>query len=233
MKITKFDLLKLRNEEIAQFFTEFKDLVQQYDAKTLNIEALFNVFLLNYKQIGEALNLIVKSSITAKLAAADELRDDAYRGFKYLIKGSTYHFDTDKKDAALKIKNVLDRYNGLEIKAYEQETASYNALLAELKTDLYAEVKLLGFNDWVKQMQSTNDEFDKLMSSRFDEGASKTDLRMKEIRFEIGNVYQSMVNRIEASILLNGEAAYADFVKKINQRIDYHANVIASRNGRN
>ena len=233
MKIKKLDLLNLRNEEIAQFFTEFKDLVLLHDATTLNIEALFATFLVNYKQIGEALNLIIKSTITAKLVAADEVRDDAYRGFKYIVKGNTYYFDADKKEAAIKIQNVLDRYNGMERKAYEQETASYNALLAEFKNDLSTEIKLLGLNDWIKQMQTTNEAFNALMSSRFDEGASQTDLRMKEIRIEIGNVYQSITNRIEASILLNGEAAYTDFVKKLNQRIEYHTNVIATRRGRN
>jgi hypothetical protein len=41
-----------------------------------------------------------------------------------------------------------------------------------------------------------------------------------------------MPERLDASMLLNGEAIYAPFVKALNIRTDHYANIIVQRKGR-
>jgi hypothetical protein len=53
-----------------------------------------------------------------------------------------------------------------------------------------------------------------------------------EVRRECEAVYRQIVERIEALILLNGEALYADFVNELNNLIRRNNNILAARKGR-
>ena len=76
--------------------------------------------------------------------------------------------------------------------------------------------------EWVEELESNNTTFDQLMTDRFDEADDKTRLRMKNVRKEIDKAYKAIAKRINALIIVNGEATYTDFVNKLNLRIDYY-----------
>jgi len=72
-----------------------------------------------------------------------------------------------------------------------------------------------------------------LKESRYSEDASKTQLVMKEARTKVDASYRAMVTRINALIIVNGDAAYKTFVNELNARIDSSNLIIAQRQGRN
>ena len=53
---------------------------------------------------------------------------------------------------------------------------------------------------------------------------------MKEVRLEVDAAYRTIVSRINALIIVTGEAPYAEFVKELNARIG-RAQDAASRKG--
>jgi hypothetical protein len=232
MKTQRFEYEKLRNEEHYKFYTEFKELVLAADATTLNISDLFAAFLVLFAQEGEALNLILKSAFTAALADADLLRDTTSRGLRQSVKGFANHFVAAKQKAAANIQIVLDSYNDMEVKPYDQETAAITALLLELTGNLAADVQTLGLGDWVAELQRTNDAFDTLMKSRFTDDAGKTTLRMKQTRKAADQCYRQIIDRVDALILINGVAKYTAFISELNQRAERFSNTLAMRQGR-
>ena len=232
MKTHRFEYEKLRNEEHYKFFTQFKELVTAANATTLNIEELYATFLVLYAQEGEALNVILKSEFTAELVDADLQRDITSRGLRLSVKGFANHFVPAKQKAAANIQIVLDSYYDMEIKPYDQETASIAALLLEFTGNLAADVQTLGLGDWVTELQRTNDAFDTLMKSRFTDDAGKTTLRMKQTRKATDQCYRQIIDRLDAIILINGVTKYTAFVSELNQRADRFANTLAMRQGR-
>jgi hypothetical protein len=93
-------------------------------------------------------------------------------------------------------------------------------------------VATLGLDEWINQLDADNQAFDALLQTRYTENAGKQKVRMSEIRMETDRCYRDMLDRIEASMLLNGETPYAPFVSALNIYAEHYANVIAQRKGR-
>ena len=232
MKCNRFKNEDLRNEEWFQLNTEFKTLVEQYNPATLGIEVLFNKFLPLYANADEALEVIRKSATTEQIAEADNVRDVVFRGFADSVKSAQNHFDSAKRDAAKRIKIVLDKYGNIARKSYDEETASIYNLLQEMNGTYANDIATLGLGDWVSQLEADNKAFDALMQTRYGETSSRTELRMVNVRTETDRCYRDTLDRLDALMLINGDEQYAPFVKDLNTRIDRFSNIIAQRKGR-
>jgi len=92
-------------------------------------------------------------------------------------------------------------------------------------------VALVGLNDWVAELNANNQAFDNLKNSRYTEETKRTQLIMKQERAKVDTVYHQMTDLINAYMLVEGEAAYADFVNELNRRIISHSNTLAIRQG--
>jgi hypothetical protein len=249
-KIKRVRQKELPNEIWFQLYTVIKDLFEDDDAAreddepnedtgrpyspdTLGIAELFTLFLIWYDKADEALELIRKSATTEKLAEADAARDITFRGFSAAVFSAVNHFDAAKRDAARRVQVVLNHYGNLARKSYDAETAALYNILQEFTGANAGDIALLGLNDWVVQLETENKAFSALMETRYNENARKTDLRMREVRNETDRIYRQMIERIEALALINGDEAYAPFVKDLNTRLERFADIIAQRKGRN
>jgi hypothetical protein len=229
MKIKDFSLVRLRNEEHFQFFTSFRDLVLVFTVAALKIELLFNLFLAAYANELEALNIIRKNSISDDLVDADDERDSVFRGYCDAVKSALNHFNADVRAAAKRLQVVLDTYGNLAIKPYDAETGGLNSLINDLTTTYAADIATVGLAGWVTELAAKNKAFDDLKNNRYSNEAAKTILRMKEERVKTDALYRQLVERINALIVVEGEAAYAGFVGELNKRIEGYDNTIALR----
>jgi hypothetical protein len=232
MKFRRFRIEDLKNEEWFQFYTEFKTLAEQYSPATLNIDALFATFLSLYAGADAALEIIRKSAATEQLAETDHARDVVFRGFSDTVKAGLSHFDSAKREAARRLEIVLNHYGNIARKSYDEETATIYNFLQEVNGVHAADVAALGLGEWVSKLDADNKAFDALLQTRYTENAGKPDVRMSEIRRETDRNYRDMLDRIDASILLNGEKQYVSFVNALNIRAEHYANIIAQRKGR-
>lgn len=233
MKISSLKLKNLRNEEHFQFQTGFNDLVNQTTPSILGIVNEFAVYTPLFASEGVALDVIIKSAITDELAIADMKRDSTFSGLASAVKSATKHFSTEVKQAAARVQVAFDSYGNVAKKAYDEETAAINSLITGLNSTYAADVTTLGITGWITELTANNDAFDTLKKSRYTEEASKTQLRMKQVRTEVDAAYKAIVERINALIIVNGAGTYAAFVNELNQRIDNFNLVLAQREGRN
>ena len=232
MQIFDFNFPKLRNEEHFKFQTGFKELVIKSTPAVLGIEAQFSAYLPLYVNESEALDFVRKSDITDELTDCDALRDNTYRGLADFVKSAGNHYKTVMKQAAVRVQIVLDEYGNIAAKTYDEETAAIVSMISKLNQNYTTEVMALGIEGWLKELQMNNESFDQLMNNRYSQEAIKTQLRMRTVRLEVDAAYRKIVQRINAQIIINGEAVYKDFVGEMNQRIDRNNNNLLIRTGR-
>ena len=229
MKIKDFSLSRLRNEEHFQFFSSFRDLVMMFTVLALNIELLFNLFLASLANELAALDLIRKNAISDDLIDADDERDSVFRGMSDAVKSALNHFNVDVRAAARRLQVVLDTYGNLAIKPYDAETGGLNSLINDFTTTYAADVARVGLNEWVVELQAKNKAFDDLKNNRYSAEAAKTILRMKQERLKTDAIYRQITERINALVIVEGEARYAGFVNELNKRIEGYDNTISIR----
>ena len=222
----------LRNNEHFQFYTEVKDLLNEA-ATRINFGVEHGKFNACYDDEDKSFKKIVKSATTEEIENADHVRDRIFSGMVGINKATLNDFEPDMATAAKRIKVVLDTYGNVAVLPLNEETSAIYNLLQELRGGLLRDVKTVGLERWINKLDETNKAFDTLVKERNNENAAKTHLKMKECRVEIDRVYSEIINRVNASMLLEGEARFADFVNKLNTFIDKYNNIVAQRKGRN
>ena len=88
---------------------------------------------------------------------------------------------------------------------------------------------IVGLTGWVTELGLKNKAFDDLKNNRYSDKAVKTILKMKEERAKVDTIYRDIRERINALIIVEGEANYAPFVNEMNTRIESYNNTIAIR----
>ena len=233
MKIEKFNQNNLRNEEHYQFQTEFKTLVDQSTPSALNIEIDYATYQTHYAEEGEALNVVRKSALSDDLTEADHHRNDILHGMFDAVKSAGNHFKPEMKAAATRLQVLFDHYSDITHRTHDSKTSAITSLIAELTTTYASEISIISLNEWSTELQSSNDGFVNIKANRYSEEASKTQFRMKEVRADVDTIYRTIIERINALITINGDAAHKNFVTELNLRIAKYNNIIAQRKGRN
>ena len=201
MEIIQLNFSRLHNEEHFEFHNEFNNLVDKATPAALGIETQYSAYMFLYADEFEALGFIRKNHITDEIADADNLRDFTFRGMSDTVKAGGNHFNPLVREAARRVQVVFDHFGNLTIKSYDDETASINKFVSELKVKYAADVIILGIADWLDELQANNDAFVELQQSRNSKEAEKTQLRMRQVRLEVDAAFRTITNRINALII--------------------------------
>jgi len=232
MKVEHLKLSHLRNDAHFQFFTDFKELVERFDATTLKIQTQFNTFLALFADEDTALKKIMKSALTAEIQEADKYRDVIWRGMIDTNKGALNHFSESVRQAAGRLKIVFDTYGNVAKKPLDEETSAIYNVLQDMKGKYAADASTVELTGWMTELDKANTAFENLMRERYDEAALKTDLVLKEVRVKVDEVYNVITERINAAIIIEGEATYREFVTTLNTVIKRYSDILAQRKGR-
>lgn len=102
-------------------------------------------------------------------------------------------------------------------------------MINDLATTYTADVATVALTGWVTELAAKNKAYDDLKNQRYSDEASKTILRMKQERVKTDAIYLQIVERINALIVVEGEAAFAGFVGELNKRIEGFDNTVSMR----
>jgi len=223
MKISKIDTTHLRNEAYFQFHSKFRSLVVDSGAEALKIELQFNFYLPLYERMNEAFKKIVKSEFTAKIHKADKARGEIWAGMTEMNFACLKHFNPQIKAAAARLQTVFDSYGNLANKPAKEETAAIYNVLQELHSKYESDMIAVGIQLWAVELKNRNVTFEALVKGRSDETASKSGIVLRKARVELDVVYRAIVDRVNALIVVEGDAAYEQFAKKLNEMISKYA----------
>lgn len=233
MEILKIKSHELRNEEHYNFHNEVNDLVLRFTVEALKIQRIYPAYEAAFATEGEALDVVQKSIFTGPIADADHNRDTILRGLADTIDGAIRHFDESVREAARRIKIVLDSFGNIASKGYNQETAAIKALVNDLETGYAADVATAGVAGWITALKSANEAFEALVDERYTDEAAKTPLNMKTARKQLDEAYRELTRLVDALMVVEGPETWEDFVKEMNKRIEKYNNLLDQRGGRN
>lgn len=219
MDIQKFDLHNLRNAGHYQFQTDFDSLVIKYTPLALGIAVAYSVYHPLLQDEGVAMVAITKSATTEQIQDGDKDRDVTLRGLVDQVRSNLNHFNLAVREAARRVMVIVDSYGNLAPKPNDEESGLITNLIADLRTQLGADLVTLAMTEWVDELERLNNVFIALEATRNSEEASRTDLRMKQVRVQVDAAYRTIIERINALIIVNGETPYVEFVKELNARI--------------
>jgi hypothetical protein len=232
MKIQKIDRSRMRNDEHFQFNSEFLDLIRKHGAQNLKIETLFSAYQPAYVKEDEGIKRVSKSVFTARIHEADKARDDVYSGMAEIAAASLKHYTPAVREAAQTLKILFDTYGDISRKPLNEQTSAVYNILQELRGDYREAAQTVGITGWADELETRNNAFEALVKVRFDEAAAKTDVVVKAARAELDAVYDAIVERINAFVVIEGAAAYEQFVRTLNSVIAKYTAILNARLGR-
>ena len=232
MKTQKIVFKFLTNSEHFQFHTECKNLINTTSPDELKIEDEYENYLQLYQQEDEVLKKIVKSEFTEPIRVADQKRDTTFRGMTDINKGMLNHFQPEIQTAATRLQIVFNTYGNLAQRPYHQETADIYNLIQDLRGKYIEDVKKVGIENWVDELDRNNKEFDRLINERYDEAAARTTLVLREVRQQVDNAYRTITERVEALSIVEKLPHYDAFIHRLNVVISTYNNLIAQRQGK-
>lgn len=227
MEIASLYLHSQRNAAHYQFQTDFNSTIIKYTPQELGIVEDYATYTPLLENEGVALVAISKSATTEEIEIADKNRDFTFRGLADRVTNSLNHFNPEVREAARRVKVIFDEYGNLAPKPNDEESGLISSLIADLRAKVPAEIQTLAIVDWMDELERLNKVFIVLEATRNSEEASRTELRMKQVRVQVDAAYKKIVKRINALIVVNGEAPYAEFVKELNARISRAQDSIA------
>ena len=231
MKISSITLSRLRNDAYFQYHTEFKELAEKLGTEALKIKPQFEAYLPLYEKVDLAFKKIVKSSITEQIQEADKARDNIWKGLVETNTTALRHFSNEVREAAKRLKIVFDTYGNIARKSLNEQTSATYNILQELEGKYASDVAKAGLGEWVAELKSLNIAFAGLVRERVDEGSVKVDIVLKKARTQLDEAYYSIVERVNALVVVEGVADYEPFIRKLNISIAKY-NLLATQASR-
>jgi hypothetical protein len=245
MKIIRFIIQHLRNEEWFQFMTEFKKEVETSGASMLNIDALFAAWLVLYGKADELLALIRKSQFTKAQEDTDKERDHIFSAILKTVNALRHMPDTQVQAAAEALLIVLEHYKKSILEGgYDEESGAISNLLQDLNGPNVAQVNTLNLAVWIAALTDAQNRFIALREERYDESAARPKSDLQKIRLQAEHYYVTIINQIDALLLAagydssdsapapgTGDPVYT-FAVRWNERIKNYKTLLAQRQGR-
>ena len=173
---------------------------------------------------------IAKSDETAKIVAADSRRDKALSSLFRVADVFEFTEDENEQLAFASLKTLFDNYNGLQWWNFEEETNGIDNLIADLRNDKYSpSAQLLVMAAYIDRLSAANQSFKALFDGRTSEVALKENFDVKQLRSEMKQQYNDMVNYILTMAKALNTDQYNQALDMINTVRKYYADLLARR----
>jgi hypothetical protein len=148
---------------------------------------------------------------------ADKARDNVWKGLVETNTTALKHFSEEVQAAAKRLKIVFDTYGNISKKSLNEQTSATYNILQDLESSKYAsDLAKVGLVQWVAELKVRNNAFAELVRDRVDEGSVKVDIVLRKARTQLDEAYYSIVERVNALVIVEGGANYEAFVRKLN-----------------
>jgi hypothetical protein len=242
MKIHRFLVGKLRNEEWFRFHTEFAGLVEQCGAEELGVERIYPAYLALFNEADQLLELLRKSFITEQTVLANLMRDRIFYGLRNAVKAGRCMLNTSKQLAAEKIYALLKKYTpAITRGGRAAKTAAIDNLLQDLLPtgnigNLAADIHLLNLEQWVQDLKQVNNAYKDSLAQRVEETAARpTAGHLQRIKATMNHYYIRMVNNVDAKLFVSPNAedeAIQHFAKALNAYVSHYKALLKGRRTR-
>ncbi|MDR2938165.1 MAG: DUF6261 family protein [Prevotellaceae bacterium] len=235
MKLTKFDVGSLYNEEWSAYQAFLLQAIGQVGADALSLTALLPLLEANAALAGQAMEFIRKSEYTRLCDEADAKRDRLIAAVNSTVRSFLYEDDMSLRDAANSLMLVVEHYSGMANENRDQETARITNFLAELR-ERHAEqiARLDGLTRRLDQLQAANAEYARLQTDRTfaNAAAEQTAVRMTDVRREGNRLISATWDLTNVLLLSAATPAVERFAALLNEENGRVRARLTARRGR-
>lgn len=224
----KISLSRLQNVEYHAFMLDVVTLITQSQIPSLQTTATQMQTLLT--SLASSIAYIRKSEFTQQLAQLDKTRDQYLYGLNFRIKSESYSPNETVRQAADKIKIVLDHYKNLTVEHFRKESDLIEHLLKELSGEQYqTAIQQTGIQDWLNAIKTANQQFIDVYLSRRDESANQTPIDVKQIRKQLDEHYRQLIKLVEALSVLQPSDSLTQLQQKLETTQNQWLTTLATR----
>jgi hypothetical protein len=225
-------LSRFRVSELLQFVYDVLSICAKHGTEKLQITPKVEALKADTSVLDTAFKASNGSSISEKIIAFDQQRDDCLTGIRSVANGFTYHFDNEISQAAQIILNSIDKYGkNIARLNYQSETSTINSLVNDWENDskLKATLARLTLTEWVAKLKVLNNEFNNLYLSRVSEKAGEPQEVASECRLTVIESYKRLVKNIEARAEIDETKQFLPLITELNALVDKYNVLVNTR----
>lgn len=175
-------------------------------------------------------NRISKSANTELLIEADDARDMTLSFISGSITAYCFCPTLELRLAGKRLDAIMSAYRGTVRKPYSEETAAINGLLKDLDGAApKADIKLLGLESFVALLNTQNNDYIELDSTRTDEYIARLNEETKVLRTGTDNAADAIIRRVNALQELEQTDNTAQFIDAVNQIYKKYSDLISAK----
>jgi hypothetical protein len=233
-KIESLYLHGLRNNEHFQFMTDFDVLVTNIQPAELGIEGLYPTFKTALQTEDATMRTELGSARSKTIEELDSMRDRTYKAMVVRTNATLLSPIEAEAESARLVKRIFDLYGDVRALSYNEESAAISNLISDLLLPVNAaHLGQMGMTHWANELKNQNDQFQSEFNRRNTELAGRESGDVRGIRIEIDPIYNQMIEKINASIILEvAKPVVSRFVDELNEKIKYYQTTLAARSGR-
>ena len=172
------------------------------------------------KEEDRCLVISQKSLITDDIKAADDKRDNIFRGLRKSIKGLTDAPVADVAQAAKELQQCLVDYRIDPAMQLDRETGLLHNFIADLETKHAAEVAKLGLTLFVAPLKEANAKVEQFIVDRTTAQSVIAAGELRAARLATDAAYRHLVKFVNALAMVSGTTDYDALAKFLNEHID-------------
>jgi hypothetical protein len=170
---------------------------------------------------------VQKSSLTAKIKAADKVMDTALAALRTGVRSMTPFSVVSLADTATHVYIMLMSYGNVNTKNYEHQGGDVEAILEQISAGgaYYDDVNALKkvssiVGGLIVDLDNAFKNFRSLIAQRDAMSRHKPKRTFREVRHDMEKVYHEMVDIINANALIGASPEFAVFIDTVNPEIE-------------
>ena len=221
-QINSISLERMSNGSHFLFITDTVGLATA-DAKVkTKVTAELTALQTALKAEDDALALSKANLLSKDIKAIDAERDKHYKALRKAITFFLNHPDAELVKAAARLEQLLKDYNIDPKMQLDRETGLLLNLISDLETKSAADVTALALTPVVQAMKQANDKLREVTRARANDRAVQIVGQLKQAQHASDEAYRTLVQKVNALAVVEGEADYADFISKMNEQVKHY-----------
>ena len=221
-EINGIDLAHMKSGAHFLFITDTVGLATA-DAKVkTKVTAELTALQTALKAEDDALALSKANLLSKEIKAIDAERDKHYKALRKAITFFLNHPDAQLVKAAARLEQLLKDYNINPAMQLDRETGLLLNLISDLETKSAADVTALALTPVVQAMKQANDKLREVTRARANDRAVQIVGQLKQAQHASDEAYRTLIQKVNALAVVEGEADYADFISKMNEQVKHY-----------
>lgn len=218
--IHAFRIQDLPNNTLAQFCTEIDTLMRTHlDAEDQAMSFPFAACLAAFKT--ELRN--PTESFADLIREADHAADQAWHYMNAQVAALSGHPNESIRHAAITVNEIFAKYGNPTENAYQSEYTTLANLLSELDAIDTDMLKTILLDEWVDELRCRVNIFNRVFQDKKQAEALVEVGATKRTRLALINSYSTLIDQLNAHLLLHAHASLLSLEREINATIDAHA----------